>query len=112
MAAGAASREIFQTIEPPPISSLHRFRSIEPITIWVTCRRRAKSQSLGRAVPPDLVPLGTRVGDRMPQRCQLVAGKPTDVSARLHVENLPIGLDPVVHPLRPGARWRPFRGPW
>jgi hypothetical protein len=35
--ASAAKREIFRTIEPPPFSSCHRLRLLEPTTIWVIC---------------------------------------------------------------------------
>jgi hypothetical protein len=35
MPAGAANSEIFLTMEPPPFSSCHRLRPLEPTTIWV-----------------------------------------------------------------------------
>ena len=85
-----------ETMEPPPTSSCHRLRWLEPTTIWVTCRRRAKSTRAwaGSSARISFHSAPTSA-HRLPQCDQLIVGETADCpSSAVTWSTSQVGLDP------------------
>jgi hypothetical protein len=90
--AGAARRVIFLTMDPPPFSSCHRLRLLEPTTIASELDER-----LRRVLGPDLGPIGTDVGGKLAEHGDLTVLALAGAVVGNDVQDVEMGFDPSSH---------------